>query len=99
MFIASLRFALLGGEEEASGLFYRLGRDQYLLEVGIATRPRQPYVAGPKDIADMEQHRDLPQPVVPGGLGAKMAMPFRVRAQEVDWRRDFDPALQDCDCR
>ena len=52
-------------------MLYRLSRDQYLLEIGIATRPRQPFIAGPEGVADMEQHRYLPKAVVADELSAK----------------------------
>src|SRR3546814_7358876 len=49
---------------EPRGLLYRLWRDLKLLEVAIAARSRQPYVTGPEGVADVEQHRDFPKPVV-----------------------------------
>src|SRR3546814_3356570 len=57
---------------EPRGLLYRLWRDQKLLEVAIAARSRQPYVTGPEGVADVEQHRDFPKPVVAARLSAKM---------------------------
>src|SRR3546814_19590878 len=59
---------------EPRGLLYRLWRDQKLLEVAIAARSRQPYVTGPEGVADVEQHRDFPKPVVAARLSAKLTM-------------------------
>src|SRR3546814_11655381 len=76
------------------GLLYRLWRDQKLLEVAIAARSRQTYVTGPEGVADVEQHRDFPKPVVAARLTAKMTMPFRVGASTIQRRIYLDHVTQ-----
>src|SRR3546814_5949658 len=68
--------------------------DLKLLEVAIAARSRQPYVTGPEGVADVEQHRDFPKPVVAARLSAKMTMPFRVGTWKIHRRIDLDPVTQ-----
>ena len=53
-------------------------QQQRLPDVAVAARPRQPEVAGAERIAQVEQHRRLPQAVV--GLGAQQPAPLRIRA-------------------
>ena len=55
-------------------------RQQRLPDVAVAARPCQPEVAGAERIAQVEQHRRLPQAVV--GLGAQQPAPLRIRPQE-----------------
>ena len=65
-----------------------------LPDIAVAARPRQPDVAGAEGVAQVEQHRRLPEAVI--GLGAQQPAPLRVRPQEVGRPRRA-VAAQDAD--
>lgn len=53
-----------------------------MLQVAIAPGSGQPNISGSEGIAQMEQHRYLPEASVADRLGTKMAMPFRAGPKE-----------------
>ncbi|TCM75225.1 hypothetical protein EV291_115143 [Rhizobium sp. BK068] len=56
----------------------RCHRYKDLLQITVATRMIQPYVAGSESVPEMKQNRDLPQTIIALVLRSEMAMPFRI---------------------
>lgn len=67
---------------ETAAFRHGLRRNESLLQIAIAPGSHQPDVPGAKRVAQMEQHRDLPEASVASRLGTKMTMPLRAGPQE-----------------
>ena len=71
---------------ETAAFRHGLRRNKCVFQIAIAPGLGKPNVPGAERIAQMEQHRDLPEATITSRLGTKMAMPFGARSQEAGQR-------------